>query len=245
MTPGFAQPRSKLPWLPYESLDRVRIINSHNFTPISSGPTLIGDEVAVWCPSLDTAGNGTATLNDLTGSRSATLTNMALPISWVDDADNGGVRALSFDGSNDRLAFASVSIALPFSISIWLKTSATGTQILAEGGSNESQLFVSSGRIFMGIRDNGGAQITGPIINDGTWKSVTAVWASTTDRRLYVNGSLVGSSAVSAAAALSITQLMARNGPSLFYNGLADDIRIFNGAKTLADATALASKRGY
>jgi hypothetical protein len=32
MTPGFAKPRSELPWLPYGEQDRV-IINSHNFTP--------------------------------------------------------------------------------------------------------------------------------------------------------------------------------------------------------------------
>jgi hypothetical protein len=32
MTPGFAKPRSELPWLPYEEQDRV-IINAHNFTP--------------------------------------------------------------------------------------------------------------------------------------------------------------------------------------------------------------------
>jgi hypothetical protein len=32
MTPGFAKPRSELPWLPYGKCDRV-IINAHNFTP--------------------------------------------------------------------------------------------------------------------------------------------------------------------------------------------------------------------
>jgi hypothetical protein len=33
MTPGFAKPRSELPWLPYPESDRVFVINSHNFTP--------------------------------------------------------------------------------------------------------------------------------------------------------------------------------------------------------------------
>lgn len=58
-----------------------------------------------WCPSLDTSGNGTTTLTDLSGNgNNGTLTNMDAGTDWVADTDSGGVRALDFDGSNDRIA---------------------------------------------------------------------------------------------------------------------------------------------
>jgi hypothetical protein len=50
VTPGFAQPRSKLPWLPYESLDRV-IINAHNFTSAAWTPAQIA--TYLWLDAAD------------------------------------------------------------------------------------------------------------------------------------------------------------------------------------------------
>ncbi len=126
MTPGFAQPRSKLPWLPYESFDQV-IINSHNFrtavwTPAVNGKT----PISAWVPSRDTAGNGTTTLTDLsTGGNTGTLTNMATPASnWVADTAAGGVIALEFDGINDCVRCGTginASLLGVMSISAWFK----------------------------------------------------------------------------------------------------------------------------
>ncbi len=82
-----------------------------------------------WIPSLDTAGNGTTTLNDLIGSRDGTLTNMATPASnWVADTGAGGVRRLDFDDTNDLATLGSGAI-LPSSgglaISWWEKVATT------------------------------------------------------------------------------------------------------------------------
>ena len=129
MTPGYAKPRSELPWLPYESLDRV-IINAHNFTPAAFDPSVNGKTPTFcWCPSRDDSGNGTTTLNDLIGSRDGTLTNMAVPANnWVADTGAGGVRALEFDATNDFATLGS-GIVLPSSgglaISWWEKVSST------------------------------------------------------------------------------------------------------------------------
>jgi hypothetical protein len=123
MTPGFAKPRSELPWLPYGETDRV-IINAHNFTPAWT-PAVNGKmPVAAWVPSRDTAGNGTTTLTDLVGSKNGTLTNMDAATDWVADTDAGGVRALDFDGTDDFATLGS-GIVLPSSgglaISWWEK----------------------------------------------------------------------------------------------------------------------------
>ena len=49
-------------------------------------PVGLGDEVGWWCPSLDDTGNGTVTLNDLSGSGDdGTLTNMDAATDWVSD----------------------------------------------------------------------------------------------------------------------------------------------------------------
>jgi hypothetical protein len=227
-----------MPWLPYREQDRV-IINAHNFTPLWT-PAVNGKmPVAAWVPSRDTAGNGTTTLTDLVGSNNGTLTNMDAATDWVADTDAGGVRALEFDGANDFIAITTFSLTLPYAISLWIKTTATGTRIIAEGISGTAQLFMSSGAIFMGIRDGGAAQVTGPTINNGAWRSVVAVWGSATDRRLYVDGSLVGSDADSFANGLQLSRLMSRIGNSLFFAGLTDDFRVFDQNLVLADAQSL------
>jgi len=81
-----------------------------------------------WIPSLDDAGNGTTTLNDLIGSRDGTLTNMDAGTDWVADTGAGGVRALDYDDTNDFVTLGS-GIVLPSSggltISWWEKVATT------------------------------------------------------------------------------------------------------------------------
>lgn len=99
MTPGFAKSRQELFWLPYPESNRV-IINAHNFTPAGFDPSVNGKTpVAVWCPSQDTTGRGTTTLNDLVGVNHSTLTNMDAATDWVDEGS--GLWAIDTDGSND------------------------------------------------------------------------------------------------------------------------------------------------
>lgn len=133
MTPGFAKSRDELPWLPYGKCNRV-IINSHNFERTT--PTLVGGELAIWCPSLDIAGKNTTTLNDLVGTNDGTLTNFAMTGStsnWVDDSGSGGVRAINFDGTND---FISLPVASAYSAtsnrtwSFWYKGTSDTNQAL-------------------------------------------------------------------------------------------------------------------
>lgn len=110
------------------------IINAHNFERTT--PTLVGGELAIWCPSLDIAGKNTTTLNDLVGTNDGTLTNFAMTGSasnWVDDPGSGGVRAINFDGTND---FISLPVASDYSAtsnrtwSFWYKGTSDTNQAL-------------------------------------------------------------------------------------------------------------------
>jgi hypothetical protein len=73
-------------------------------------PIDMGGEIGWWCPSLDDAGNGTANLIDLSESNNrGTLTNMDPATDWVADTANSGLRALDFDGVNDRVVCTSTT----------------------------------------------------------------------------------------------------------------------------------------
>jgi len=124
MTPGFAKSRKVLFYLPYPEPDKV-LITAHNFTPATFDPSVNGKTpIACWCPSKDTAGNGTTTLTDLAGSNDGTLTNMDAATDWVSDTGSGGVRALDFDGSNDCVRCGTglnTSLVGAITISGWFK----------------------------------------------------------------------------------------------------------------------------
>lgn len=88
-------------------------------------PTPIGLEQAWWCPSLDDAGNGTTTINDLTGNGfNGTLTGGP---TWIADTSNQGIRAISFDGTDDWIDFGDVldQGTNDFSLSFWFRSDTT------------------------------------------------------------------------------------------------------------------------
>ncbi len=210
MTPGYARPRSELPWLPYESLDRV-IINAHNFSPAGPYFSVNGKvPAAVWCPSRDDAGNGTTTLHEEIGGADGTLTNFALTGStsnWVADTDNGGVRCIAPDGSNDYIQ----SHFMPdgtqqMSLSVWCKYSAASqfvglfywregvypfrlfaVGILADSAGNPgAKIFCQDNNSDTGSR----FAISTANYNDNAWHHVVAVRATAT-LKLYIDGTLI------------------------------------------------------
>lgn len=212
MTPGYAKPRSELPWLPYESLDRV-IINSHNFTP-AFNPSVNGKSPSeVYCPSKDTAGNGTTTLTGLVAGNSGTLTNFALSGStsnWVADTSAGGIRALDFDGSNDYVTIPHNSVLNPgtsaFSISCWIKPPNANQYgpILQKRNSDGGigQLYAlaiaTSGydatvgkKVSFSLLWNSTSVVrsshTTANVADGNWHHVVAVWTGSAIK-IYIDG---------------------------------------------------------
>jgi hypothetical protein len=148
-----------------------------------------------YCPSLDSSGNGTTTLNQLdaagaivSGGAHMTLTNMELA-DWVADTTTGGVRALEFDGSNEYLISSSTTagnlgtsdatIALHANI-----TNASRFAVLA-GKRNTSGPF-SMYQVMQGHIDAGGNVVSSKKIsmfwyNGGTLTSANAMSYCTTD----------------------------------------------------------------
>jgi hypothetical protein len=252
MTPGLAQPRSKLPWLPYESLDRV-IINSHNFTPAGPDFSVNGKmPAAVWCPSVDDAGNGTTTLNEEIAGADGTLNNFALTGStsnWVADTDNGGVRCIASDGSNDYIQ----SPFLPdgtsqMSLSLWCKYSAASQfvglwywregvypfrlfaiGILADSAGNPgAKIFAQDNNSNTSMR----FAITTANMNDNAWHHVVAVRA-TANLKLYIDGTLIATATgsmpdVTHSSNVFMCSRANTNTPVGHFAGRSDDFRFWH-----------------
>lgn len=256
MTPGFAKSRQELFWLPYPEPDRV-IINAHNFA--ASGPTLLGNEVAIWCPSLDDSGNGTTTLNDLVGTNDITLTNLALSGSssnWVSDTDSGGTRAIAFDGSNDYGIAASNTLFNPtdLTISFWIKGAETpaGFMSIFWNSTRPSDSWntgwgfywtnSTTMRFFRNTWNVAGVNFT--VGTPSAWNHICVV-NSGTSLTAYVNGVLAGTGTTNGKT--NGTAFTIGEGSSATYNFACrlDDIRIYSDAKSSGNAASLASRRGY
>ncbi len=258
VTPGFARPRSELPWLPYWEQDRV-IINAHNFTP-AFNPAVNGKTPAeAYCPSRDTAGNGTTTLTGLVAGNNGTLTNMDPSTDWVDDTSAGGTKALDFDGSNDYVTVPHNSVLNPgssaFSISCWIKppnSNQFGPIIQkrnSDGGIGQVYALAVAGDAFnqlvgkkvsMTLLWSGVSIVrsfrTADDVADGNWHHVVGIWTGSAIQ-IWVDG--VNKSLVSEFSAGTPSTAMSPSGAfrlgvnttssGSYYTGRQDDIRLFHG----------------
>ena len=232
-------------------------------------PTGIGGEIAWWCPSLDNSGNGTTTLNDLSGAgKTGTLSGFALTGStsnWVADTDSGGIRCLAHDGTNDIVsASPSLNALSKLSISTWVKSSTAQAAYFSYGVvgtyTNDILLAVSNGVLFGQI--NNGADGTASVSytpSSSVWRHIVIVFDGTQTGnanrlKLYVDGvqqTLTFSGYTVPATTASPSSPQARlctyySAPEGWYvAGRQDDTRLYSRDLSWAEITSLGSKRGY
>ena len=208
------------------------------------------EPVAAWIPSLDTAGNGTTTLTDLTGNGyDGTLTNMDAATDWVADTDAGGVRALDFDGVNDYVATSyNAGGATALSLSFWAKQDTSNSQVTM--GQQDSVtarwgvLRFSGSLLFLVANGaNSRAQVTFAATAWTHWLMVFSGAETGNDRlKIYKNGAIESATYVNALPAslpsLTDTFKLGRLFSS-YTNGCFDDTRIWQVALDAADAADL------
>ena len=194
--------------------------------------------VAAWCPSLDTAGNGTQTLTDLSGNgNNGTLTLMDAATDWVADTGAGGVRALTFDGVNDEVQLASpITFTNDGTVAFWFRRGSGSNQALGAGGSyGEGYWFNISGNDVVQNWGNQYVTFSGEGANYavGSWNHVTLV-RSGSNYLIYRNGSLADTvvGAANPGTLRGFGRLYYGAGTFANLNGQLDDIRIFNTALT-------------
>jgi hypothetical protein len=220
----------------------------------------LGDEVAWWCPSLDTSGNGTATLNDLAGSNDGTLTDMDAATDWVADTANDGIRALDFDGSNDRVVVTDNVLPVntaECTICYWMRrpTSSTFGPFFGLGLNtgvitnrfefepyNDNLLYVS-----FSISDYASIAL------DQDWHHYAAVYdgsqtGNANRLKVYKDGvaqTVTFTGEVPASIGASALKMRMGNGQfGTFGAGRVDDARVYDRAITASEVEHLATGRG-
>ena len=209
MTPGYAKPRSELPWLPYRTTDKVFVINSHNF----GAPAINLKDDLVWWWDLSSAD---ATITDqhsgLSLSRIGTTTT---------DSTGGpdGGPCINCGSAAGKYRNASVAKTISYddgyTVNIWARSTGSPSAGAANwvfahrnaGSPAYSQIFVRS---LLGTGFNGDSGVTFDnafaLRNANTTQEAINAWQMLTLRdtgtttELYRNGSLIVTAANSLGA---------------------------------------------
>jgi glucose/arabinose dehydrogenase/fibronectin type 3 domain-containing protein len=189
-------------------------------------------------------GSGLTTADASGNGNGGTLTNAT----WSTQGRYGN--ALSFNGTNSVVQVAnSASLALGsgMTLSGWVKPSATqsGWRTLVQKQTDAYYLNASSGAGALrpaggGTFGSGAATIYGPTASPvNGWTYETLTYDGTT-LRLYVNGVQVATRATTGAVQSSTSPLwIGGNQPyGEFFNGLIDEVRVYNRALTPSEVNA-------
>jgi len=170
---------------------------------------------------------------------------------YTADVDEGGTRAIEFDGVNDRVEVAphSIADALPWSVAMWIYR-ATGYEsvegLYGNGGAASRAFFYNNTVLY--VFNEADTQSTtfavSPAI-DG-WTHITLVCDGTAASNLsYYEDGVFGSTKTLAASDHVWTHFAAYSTSSDTIIGKMDDTYIFDRALSLDEIKALASTRNY
>ena len=174
---------------------------------------------------------------------------------WTDRANTG---VASFDGVDDYIAKTSatgIPTGYPVTLSAWFKTGASTTGISdaifgvynPSSANNWLAIGIEDGGIRAWIRTNSGtnANAQGSGYDDGNWHHAVVVYTSDTDRKVYVDGSLISTITDtlfdSYPSSLSVISV-GRHGdvtPGEYFDGQIAGCNIFNVSLTASEVTEL------
>ena len=191
-------------------------------------------------------GSGT-TAPDASGTgNTGTLTNGA---AWSSTGKYGG--AISFDGVNDSVTVAdsaSLDLTSGMTLEAWVRPSTTGwpyrTVLMKEQTGNLAYaLYLTDAtRPLTTAIIGGGEKVaqSGTALTANTWVHLASTYDGT-NLRLYVNGTLVTTTA--ATGAISVSSGALRIGANLIWTeeafaGLVDEVRVYNRALLAAEVTS-------
>jgi hypothetical protein len=161
-----------------------------------------------------------------------------------------GCRAIKCDGTDDYIAAANGIANYPFTLMGWMRSTGTGSFqgciSVHSGGTAYCYIGTnSSGYPYISARNTTEYAINGTTaITDGQWHHVAGVFASATDRKLYVDGVQVASDVNSLAFPVSTDIFIGKvrtAAPSYGTLGDIADARVFSAALTQAQIRSLIS----
>lgn len=257
MTPGFAKSRKELFWLPYPEPDKV-IINAHNFTPAGPLYPTLQDALAGYIASLDAGGT---TADDQFGAdQNGTLVN------GVSRVDSGGLAYSMTRASQHAITLgtpAALPIAGEMSLSCWVKLSGsayTSRQAIIVRSSSGyvtsfALVYSQAGTKRFGFWQSAGVGpvVLTSVVEDTNWHHLAVTRAGTTGSwtiKIYLDGaetsvSTSGNSQSTANDVMAIGRWGNVTGSvAEHFDGLVDDIVIFNRPITATEVEYLGTQRG-
>jgi len=225
-------------------------------------PTGLGDEQLWLSATNDNTGTSTA-FNDQSGNGNNGTASGTLVVT---DTSEGGTYAYDFDGTDDYIDTSNV-LGLgsgDFSISFWVKSSSSSQGTLLSTYNATNGKWISTefngdvnggtdvGKVRAGIDDNTTKKLTNTYTasyNDGAWRHFV-VERNNADGKLRVRHEGISVSSVAIGTYGDVTSTVPlRIGSnntvsSGFFDGVMDDIRVFDRVLTQAEITHLASSRG-
>lgn len=204
-------------------------------------------------PSFDDWGNSTLNAIDLSGNGNVgTLTNMDTG-DWVADTDEGGTRALDFDGAGgDRVTVTApasvIAVTADFTMSSWFYTRATSdyTTVLQQYGGTGTHWYAGVSGNPQNLKQRfwiGGSNVnSNTYLSLNTWHHI-AVSREGSTITFFLDGVADGGGTISTTLAptgdLTLSEL------NNTHDGYIDDTYIFPRALNLDEIKALASTRNY
>ena len=162
--------------------------------------------------------------------------------------------ALDLDGTNDYISMDNSGIAGPWTVACWVKTTDTIGQFYIERGDGVAD---TSGGFRFGMGATGKPSVTtygkkdyasaNTAVNDGNWHHVAAVFNSSFDVTYYLDGVADGGDTHNADMASSAEDgligasypAVSYPTPTVDYDGIIDDVRIYNSALTAVDISSI------
>lgn len=219
----------------------------------------LDDMIAWWSPSRDDSGNGTTTLNDLSGNGfDGTLTNMDEETDWVADTAEGGVRALELDGSNDFVAIAGTlwNSTGPVTFAFWQYVS--GSHNRGHGGTGtdsgndrftchvpwgDGNIYWDYGDFNVDGRISYGGYSSGGYFDKWTHVCLTSAGAAGSAMAILLDGVSKATTTASDGPSGAVTNFTLGSAVGNLFLGKIDDIVIYDRVLASEDITTLASAR--
>jgi len=197
----------------------------------------------------DTANDSSPQDNDgnLAGGTSCPQSGDSACPSWSNNGKFGKALDWEQDGVTDDYVEVNTAIIsdYPFTASVWAKTESATNQddLISLADSSVENVFYSleinaAGYAAFDLLDGGSSDNTASTtaINDTNWHHIVGVFTSSTERYLYVDGIQVASSTTSISLNSGVDRWhigqRADSTPSNNYDGLIDEVAIYNSALT-------------
>lgn len=162
-----------------------------------------------------------------------------------------GSYARDYDGASDYDDWGDITESegtTAFSVSMWIRPAATGTTFRFISGKSEDSVWRStlndSGNIRFAFRDDGSdfSNAVGSTLSSSTWYHIVGVFDSGSIT-LYLNGSSDATASTSNNTLNTTTTNVTTGGPNYggfdYYDGIIDDVRLYDKALTSTEVSNL------